>query len=209
MRKCARLPIDPRKMICGRISASRPRWRQLIGTHCHVGKPTGSPHLRGREHLAAGTGRGSASSIRKPDALHLAIWAEGVLCGLVVGKPNANRSRLAIHYLEGTPQQNNPLRGKVVLVTLAAATRYAQALEIPLLRVRNPVLSMETWLKRAGFVLAEESVGPRYWERRTPWRQEKPSKRQGSEGSPSYGPGCLRACPIGTVLRRFEPLKSA
>jgi len=110
----------------------------------------------------------SASYIRKPDALHLAIWAEGVLCGLVVGKPNANRSRLAIHYLEGTPQQNNPLRGKVVLVTLAAATRYAQALEIPLLRVRNPVLSMETWLKRAGFVLAEESVGPRYWERRTP-----------------------------------------
>lgn len=108
----------------------------------------------------------SASYIRRLDAFHLALWAEGILCGMAVGKVSRNRSRLAIHYLEGTPQQPNPLRGRIVLSTLVAATRYAQALGVHLLRVRNPIPPMARWLERAGFVLEMGGKLPEYWDRR-------------------------------------------
>ena len=63
-----------------------------------------------------------------PNRFELAIWKDGVLCGLALGRPSAGPSHLSLYYMEGNPDPGHPLRDRVTAVTLAALSAYCVVL---------------------------------------------------------------------------------
>lgn len=73
-----------------------------------------------------------------PDRFEVAVWRNGVLCGLALGKPAPSRSHLSLHYMEGDPDPGHPLQGQVTAATFAAASSYAIALPAKELHLVEP-----------------------------------------------------------------------
>jgi hypothetical protein len=62
---------------------------------------------------------------RAPDRLEVTIWgAEGQLCGIALC--TLSDKFILIRFMEATPLAGNPLKGKISLVIMDVAARYAQ-----------------------------------------------------------------------------------
>lgn len=77
-------------------------------------------------------------------AFKAALWSQGVLCGLALGRPSnraarGTRNRLSMHYLEGNPDSRHPLKGAVSMILLNAAQVYAGALGASSIRLVDPL----------------------------------------------------------------------
>ena len=108
---------------------------------------------------------------RRPAGFHLALWHGEVLCGLAVGRASAKRAggvrhTLSLHYIEGAPDPEHPLVGRVALLVITAASLYARELGVSRLRLVDPLPGVLPLYSRLGFNVAASRGQPVYWEKR-------------------------------------------
>lgn len=97
---------------------------------------------------------------RLPARLEVAVWCGETLCGLAVGE--ARRTHVRVGYLEGSPDPEHPLRGKVTPAVLTAVTAYARAVGRGEVRFVDPVDAMVPRYEALGLVLVSPRGEPRY-----------------------------------------------
>jgi hypothetical protein len=108
---------------------------------------------------------------RDPAALHLALWSERTLCGLVVGRasrplPDGRRLRISIECMESAPVLDHPLRGVIAFLAIDAAERYGRAFGAERLRIVEPLPGVLGLYARYGFAPVWEQGHAVYCERR-------------------------------------------
>lgn len=100
-----------------------------------------------------------------PKRFDLAIWyANSQLCGLSVGKPTYNGSKMRLDIMEGAPE-NHPLKKKVVEITVLACEAYASMIGAEQIRIMRPVnTKVVKYYESLGFTLRQgkESNTPTY-----------------------------------------------
>jgi hypothetical protein len=74
----------------------------------------------------------------RPERFEVAVWNNGVLCGLALGHPSKGPSHLGLHFIEGG-NPNHPLRGELALIVIAAMRSYAVILGKQELRLIDPL----------------------------------------------------------------------
>lgn len=110
---------------------------------------------------------------RRPSALHLALWCGGELCGLAVGRASRRafsgmHETVSLHFLEGSPDPQHPLRGHVAPLAIAASAAYGQVLGASRLRLRDPLPGALPLYRDLGFTIAQKSGRVIHCERRIP-----------------------------------------
>jgi hypothetical protein len=108
---------------------------------------------------------------RRPSAFQVAIWSGEQLCGLAVGRVSRRRASgrrhtLSVHFLEGNPHREHPLRGRVAEIAIAAAEAYADGLGAWRVRLIDPLPGVFRTYQRLGFTIARESASRLYFEKR-------------------------------------------
>ena len=106
------------------------------------------------------------SYLAKPEAFHLAIWSQTLLCGLAVGRPSRARSLLTVEFIEGSPEPSHPLKGSILALTIVAADAYARAIECLTLRISEPAAGLLPIYAEFGFRIVKSGPTVRYCERR-------------------------------------------
>jgi hypothetical protein len=91
---------------------------------------------------------------KKPRNFHCALWYGEALCGLAVGRLSEGHERLSLHFMEGSPDRDHPLRGNVAVIVFACAELYARAVGAGLLILKNPDPDLDTFYNALGFDLA-------------------------------------------------------
>jgi hypothetical protein len=88
---------------------------------------------------------------RRPRRVELAIWYDGVLCGIACGRVSNRRIVASIHYLESNPSMH-PLRGSIA----AIATRFLDTMALLAgcseASIQNPVQPLIEFYKALGYV---------------------------------------------------------
>lgn len=107
----------------------------------------------------------------RPSAFQVAIWSGGELCGLAVGRlskrrPSGRRHTISVHYLEGNPLREHPLRGRVAPLAFAAAEAYGGIVGAWRIRLIDPLPGVFRTYQRLGFAIAHEARTPLYFEKR-------------------------------------------
>jgi hypothetical protein len=91
---------------------------------------------------------------QKSSGVTLAIWADAVLCGLMIGQVSDGRLHATIHFLEGNPGEN-PLKGNVVNI----ATGYIEAVGLLVgcstVRLSRPIPDLIPFYKEFGYTIEE------------------------------------------------------
>jgi hypothetical protein len=95
----------------------------------------------------------------------VSLWYEDALCGLAVGRVSEKHERLALHFMEGSPDPAHALRGNVADVVFACAQLYARAVGAQWLVLKSPDPDLEQFYHELGFGLAYEERGTRYCRR--------------------------------------------
>jgi hypothetical protein len=95
----------------------------------------------------------------------VAIWFEGHLYGLGIGRASRGKKFVCVHYLERRPGEN-PFAGWISLMVLDAAENYGKILGSQCVRIRNPRQGVVRKYESLGFSLAETYRGATYYERR-------------------------------------------
>ena len=108
---------------------------------------------------------------RRPSAFQVAIWSGEQLCGLAVGRmskrrPSGQRHTVSVHFLEGNPSRQHPLRGKVAAIALAVAEAYGDVLGAWRIRLIDPLPGVYRNYERLGFTIAGPSATRLYFEKR-------------------------------------------
>ena len=106
------------------------------------------------------------SCVAKPEAFHLAIWSQTILCGLAVGRPSRAKSSLTVEFIEGSPEPSHPLKGSILALTIVAADAYARAIGCLMLRISEPAPGLLPIYAEFGFRLVKAGPTVRYCERR-------------------------------------------
>lgn len=76
---------------------------------------------------------------RHPKRFELSIrYKHNILCGLSLGRPTWNGSKLRLDFIEASPERT-PLTGLIADITVSAAEAYADAIGAVELRIMNPV----------------------------------------------------------------------
>ncbi len=74
-----------------------------------------------------------------PNRFEVAIWQNGVLCGLALGRPAPVAPHMSLYYVEAGSDPANPLRRRITRVVLATLLRYAVFLGKTELRLIDPL----------------------------------------------------------------------
>ncbi|MFV0574027.1 MAG: hypothetical protein ACK5NC_01175 [Vibrio sp.] len=84
--------------------------------------------------------------------IELAIWHDGELCGLMIGKASYGRLIVKINYIQGG-QFENPLKGFVVPIASHYAELFAVAIEANWIGIQDPIDEKEllNYYRRLGF----------------------------------------------------------
>jgi hypothetical protein len=93
----------------------------------------------------------------------VAVWSGAeILCGLAVGRPSRGKGILRVDLLEGHPNPSHPLKGQVARSIVAAAFRYAEAIDAAELRLTRPLPAVVPLYRAMGFDLVESDDGDQY-----------------------------------------------
>jgi hypothetical protein len=108
---------------------------------------------------------------RRPSAFQVAIWSGEQLCGLAVGRmskrrPSGRRHTVSVHFLEGNPHREHPLRGRVADIAIGAAEAYARVLGARRVRLIDPLPGVFHIYLRLGYIIARQSPTRLYLEKR-------------------------------------------
>jgi hypothetical protein len=95
----------------------------------------------------------------------VAIWQNGTLLALAVGRCSRGPDNLTIHYLERL-KDNNPLASYVSLIVADMAENYAKLLRKQRVKLKNPSDGLIIKYESLGFSLAEFYRGATYYDRR-------------------------------------------
>lgn len=87
----------------------------------------------------------------KAERFDAAIWCNGLLCGLAIGKPSRGKRHVTVYLLEGARHTTNPLKGRVLAIILTLADEYAKALNAGHVRLMNPVPGMIQTYQALGY----------------------------------------------------------
>jgi hypothetical protein len=74
-----------------------------------------------------------------PNRFEVAIWQNGLLCGLALGRPAPAAPHMSLYYVEADPDPANPLRRRVTRVAVATLLQYAVLLGKTELRLTDPL----------------------------------------------------------------------
>lgn len=94
-----------------------------------------------------------------PARFELSISVQGEVCGLAIGKPSRGRRHLSVYFIEGNPDPQHPLKGRVLPILLEAAFLYAQALGCSFVRLIQPVEQLHALYRRHGFDFGKTKDG--------------------------------------------------
>jgi hypothetical protein len=90
-----------------------------------------------------------------PDRFDLAVWSDGALCALAMGRPAPKAPHMSLHYMEANPDPVNPLRRRVAAVVVTSLQAYAMVLGKRELRLIDPLPAVVPFYcsTRMGFTL--------------------------------------------------------
>lgn len=108
----------------------------------------------------------ASSYLRRPDAFQVAIWSAEKLCGLALGRPSNSHRELAVHFIEGSPDPDHPLKGSILMLSVAAADAYAAALGADWLLIDSPAAGLLSKYSELGFASVVQGSRVSYCERR-------------------------------------------
>jgi hypothetical protein len=81
----------------------------------------------------------------------ISIWAGTELCGLCYATPRASAICMKIVLLEGQPDQNHPLKGRVMALALAAVDAYARMMGCSTIQIQEPAPGAVPCYLKSGF----------------------------------------------------------
>lgn len=92
-----------------------------------------------------------------------AIWYGATLCGLCLGKASGKNIHVRLEILEGSPDSNHPLRGRIAYIALTATELYGYACGASQVRIIDPVDGAINSYKALGYELRSGGKkGPRF-----------------------------------------------
>lgn len=100
------------------------------------------------------------------DRFEVAIWADGQVCGLALGRPSGGNQNVTIHFIERNMGANNPFGGLVIRTVVDVATFYARALGKEWVKIKDPVPGAIRAYLEVGFVQAAKIGRIEYLERK-------------------------------------------
>ncbi len=100
---------------------------------------------------------------QKPRSLHVAMWSNELLCGMVVGWVSEAHEQLTLHFLESSPDPRHPLRGHIIFLAFAAAESYGRTIGARAVVLRNPLPGVVARYARFGYGLARTERGNLYY----------------------------------------------
>lgn len=81
---------------------------------------------------------------RYPSRFELAVWYNQSVCGLSIGRPSYNGSRVRLDFIERA-SGNNQLKGRLTPITVTAYEVYARLIDAKQVRIINPDDSLITY----------------------------------------------------------------
>lgn len=98
----------------------------------------------------------------------IAVWGEGCsLCGLALCSRSRGNDVLSIHYVEGAPSKDHPLKGYVFNIINTVLLEYAGIIKANGIRIMEPVNSLISFYKIYEYELHNKTLlGKRYCEKR-------------------------------------------
>ncbi len=91
-----------------------------------------------------------AFKFRYPKRFEMALWQDGCLMSLSLGRPTYQGQRLRLDFIEGNPERPKGIR--LFEVTFLAMVGYAEALGAKELRIMNPINDeVSRYYQRFGF----------------------------------------------------------
>lgn len=103
-----------------------------------------------------------------PSCFELAIWGDGVLCGLAIGEGSATDNFCACNFLESTPEPLHPLKSYIFEIMLNNLIVYAILLDRKSIRIINPSRYIMERSLIHGFKVVYQPGKWHYLERRIP-----------------------------------------
>jgi len=92
-----------------------------------------------------------------------AIWFGTKLCGLCLGKASGKNVHVRLEILEGSPDLNHPLRGRIAFIALTATELYGYACGANQVRIIDPVVGAMNSYRALGYALKSgEKNEPKY-----------------------------------------------
>lgn len=82
---------------------------------------------------------------RYPNRFELALWYNSTLCGLSLGRPSYNGTRVRLDFIERVPHIHNPLKGRVTPITVTAYEVYARLIDAAEVRIIKPAEELITY----------------------------------------------------------------
>jgi len=71
--------------------------------------------------------------------IDVAIWNDGILCGLALGKVSKGMKQLSIHYIESSPDEKHSLKGLIFELLKTILKDYATLLNVEKIILVEPV----------------------------------------------------------------------
>jgi hypothetical protein len=96
----------------------------------------------------------------------LAVFANGLLSAIALGKPSKTRAHCALDFVEASPDPCHALKGRVLPVVLTALERYCVAIGAPEMRLTEPLPALiGLYTGKYGFTVAMGPGGRPYCSR--------------------------------------------
>ena len=102
---------------------------------------------------------------RYPNRLELAIWYNNSICGLSLGRPSYNGTRVRLDFIERIPGLNNPLKGRVTPIAVTTYEVYARLIDATQVRIIRPAEELITYYTSLSYVFVrgtETKSNPSY-----------------------------------------------
>jgi hypothetical protein len=99
--------------------------------------------------------------------LDFAIWESDILCGLAICSRSKRGEVISIHCIEGSPDDNHPLRGLIFKIIDLVCLEYAVSKKtVKTIQIRDPVERLITFYEEHGYKLQRKWLsGSRYCEK--------------------------------------------
>lgn len=102
---------------------------------------------------------------RYPNRFELALWYNSTLCGLSIGRPSYNGTRVRLDFIERTPINHNPLIGRVTPITVTAYEVYARLIDATEVRIIKPAEELIAYYSSFNYIFVkgtETDMNPSY-----------------------------------------------
>jgi hypothetical protein len=81
----------------------------------------------------------------------VALWENGLLCGLALAKKSKGNDNISVYYIEGSPNQNNPLKGFIFPIIETVCLEYAKINKINKIMIIEPVEILNEFYSSYGY----------------------------------------------------------